>query len=96
MVELTADRLVLVDNGGAVDYPGSIDDYIDFVLGRNQPKSAAKAKPKKLTARDRDEARALKQAASGRRRCERKTGRRMRRPRPRTRRGRLRQGDRAT
>ncbi|MFZ1743566.1 MAG: ABC-F family ATP-binding cassette domain-containing protein [Pontixanthobacter sp.] len=33
MVELTADRLVLVDNGTAVDYDGSMDDYIDFVLG---------------------------------------------------------------
>ena len=38
MVELTADRLVLVDAGTAKDYPGSIEDYIDFVLGRNQPK----------------------------------------------------------
>ena len=38
MVELTADRLVLVEDGGATDYAGSIDDYIDFVLGRNQPK----------------------------------------------------------
>ena len=63
MVELTADRLVLVENGGAVDYPGSIDDYSDFVLGRNQPKMAAKAKPKKLDAKARDEAKALKQAA---------------------------------
>ena len=42
MVELTADRLVLVDDGGATDYAGSIDDYIDFVLGRNQPKAEAK------------------------------------------------------
>ena len=33
MVELTADRLVLVDEGQAVDYDGSMDDYIDFVLG---------------------------------------------------------------
>ena len=44
MVELTADRLVLVDDGRAVDYAGSIDDYIDFVLGRNQPKTATKSK----------------------------------------------------
>ncbi len=41
MVELTADRLVLVDDGMARDYPGSIEDYIDFVLGRNQPKKDA-------------------------------------------------------
>jgi ATP-binding cassette, subfamily F, member 3 len=44
MVELIADRLVLVDNGTAADYPGSIEDYIDFVLGRNQPKADARPK----------------------------------------------------
>ena len=44
MIELTADRLVLVENGGATEYAGSVDDYIDLVLGRNQP--AAGAKPK--------------------------------------------------
>lgn len=40
MVELTADRLFLVDGGTAREYDGSMDDYIDFILGRNQPKSA--------------------------------------------------------
>ncbi len=65
MVELTADRLVLVDHGGAIDYPGSIDDYIDFILGRNQPKIAgAKPKAKKLTGKARDDAKALKKAAA--------------------------------
>ncbi|PLK23064.1 glycosyl transferase family 1 [Porphyrobacter sp. TH134] len=38
MVELTADRLILVDNGTAREYAGSMEDYIDFILGRNQPK----------------------------------------------------------
>ncbi|WP_225009521.1 MULTISPECIES: ABC-F family ATP-binding cassette domain-containing protein [Novosphingobium] len=38
MVELTADRLVLVDEGTAREFSGSMEDYIDFVLGRNQPK----------------------------------------------------------
>ncbi|WP_324261005.1 ABC-F family ATP-binding cassette domain-containing protein [Altererythrobacter sp. H2] len=42
MVELTADRLVLVDEGTAREYAGSITDYIDFVLGRNQPKKDPK------------------------------------------------------
>ncbi len=65
MVELTADRLVLVEDGGANDYAGSIDDYIDFVLGRNQPKADAgmpkQAKPdRKADARAREQARALK------------------------------------
>ena len=65
MVELTADRLVLVDHGEAVDYPGSIDDYIDFILGRNQPKVAgAKPKAKKLTGQAKDDAKALKKAAA--------------------------------
>ena len=68
MVELTADRLVLVENGAAVDYSGSIDDYIDFVLGRNQPKAEAKPKAvksdRKAKANARNEASALKRAAS--------------------------------
>ena len=48
MVELTADRLVLVDGGTAQDYNGSMEDYIDFILGRGQPKTEAKseARPK--------------------------------------------------
>ena len=51
MVELTADRLVLVDNGTAADYPGSMEDYIDFVLGRNQPKQdGGERTPKKSKA----------------------------------------------
>lgn len=52
MVELTADRLVLVDGGTARDYAGSMDDYIDFILGRNQPKGPgkdAKAAPAKAS-----------------------------------------------
>jgi ATP-binding cassette subfamily F protein 3 len=65
MVELTADRLVLVDDGKAVDYPGTIDDYIDFILGRNQPKSAPKPKvDKKAAAKARDAAAALKKKAA--------------------------------
>ncbi|TMM46262.1 ABC-F family ATP-binding cassette domain-containing protein [Qipengyuania marisflavi] len=47
MVELTADRLVLVDDGTATNYDGSMEDYIDFVLGRNQPKKKGEGKPAK-------------------------------------------------
>ncbi|NML92920.1 ABC-F family ATP-binding cassette domain-containing protein [Novosphingobium olei] len=43
MVELTADRLVLVDEGTAREFNGSMEDYIDFVLGRNQPKAEGSA-----------------------------------------------------
>ncbi len=68
MVELTADRLVLVEDGRAQDYPGSIDDYIDFVLGRNQPKVEARAKPaksdKKATAKARDKEKELRRKAA--------------------------------
>ncbi|MBU0793186.1 MAG: ATP-binding cassette domain-containing protein [Alphaproteobacteria bacterium] len=34
MIELVADRLVLVDGGLAQPYDGSLEDYTDFVLGR--------------------------------------------------------------
>src|SRR4051812_40877616 len=68
MVELTADRLVLVDQGAAVDYPGSIDDYIDFILGRNQPKAEKGPKQskadRKASNKAREDARALKKAAA--------------------------------
>jgi len=36
MLELTADRLVLVDSGTAVEYNGTLEDYTDFILGKNQ------------------------------------------------------------
>lgn len=34
MLEMTADRLVLVDSGTAKEFDGSIDDYISFVLAK--------------------------------------------------------------
>ena len=34
MIELVADRLVLVDSGQAREYAGSLEDYTDFVLGK--------------------------------------------------------------
>jgi ATP-binding cassette subfamily F protein 3 len=36
MLELTADRLVLVDGGTAREYAGSLEDYTDMILGRNR------------------------------------------------------------
>ena len=35
MLEMTADRLVLVDQGQAKDFDGSIEDYIAFVLAKD-------------------------------------------------------------
>ncbi|MFT4056662.1 MAG: ABC-F family ATP-binding cassette domain-containing protein [Novosphingobium sp.] len=65
MVELAADRLVLVDSGTAANYDGSMEDYIDFVLGRNQPKAEAPVKSgeapaKKSGAIAREELKALR------------------------------------
>jgi ATP-binding cassette subfamily F protein 3 len=66
MVELVADRLVLVDAGMAQPFDGAMEDYIDFVLGRNQPredtarpKGGAKA-DRRASAQAREAARALK------------------------------------
>ncbi|NJR79803.1 ABC-F family ATP-binding cassette domain-containing protein [Sphingomonas corticis] len=56
MLELTADRLVLVDGGTAREFDGSIDDYIAFVL-KGEAKPAAKAKKDRkaeAAARDRE------------------------------------------
>ena len=44
MLELTADRLVLVDSGTAREFSGSIEDYTDFILGRNQSKGGENGK----------------------------------------------------
>ena len=38
MLELTADRLVLVDNGTASEFSGTIEDYTDFILGKGPAK----------------------------------------------------------
>jgi ATP-binding cassette subfamily F protein 3 len=62
MLEMTADRLVLVDGGTAKEFDGSLDDYIAFVLaGDKQPeakgKSGAKKEKGKPIDRDADKAR---------------------------------------
>ncbi len=44
MLEMTADRLVLVDSGTAREFDGSIEDYIAFVLAK-EPASARKDGP---------------------------------------------------
>jgi len=65
MIELTADRLVLVDGGAATEYNGSLDDYTDLILGKNQPKGDAAGRPgskkdKKAAAAARDQLAALR------------------------------------
>ena len=55
MLEMTADRLVLVDAGEAREFDGSLDDYMAFIL-KGSPDAAKPAKGKKPSpeARDRD------------------------------------------
>jgi ATP-binding cassette, subfamily F, member 3 len=40
MLEMTADRLVLVDAGTAKEFDGSLDDYIAFVLAKDASDTA--------------------------------------------------------
>ena len=63
MLELTADRLVLVDDGTAREFEGSLEDYTDLILGKNQPKKdGAKfsKKDKKAAAAEREAAAILR------------------------------------
>ena len=65
MLELTADRLILIEEGTAREYEGSIDDYTDLVLGKNEPAPAPKSgarKNAKQARRDAAEARKQTQA----------------------------------
>ncbi len=66
MIELTADRLVLVDAGQANEYSGSLEDYTDLILGKNQPKADGQKfgkKDKKAAAASREKTADLKKAA---------------------------------
>ena len=61
MLELSADRLVLVDGGTAREFDGSMDDYIAFILGKsaaNDDGRSAPAKPKDAKAARQEAARA--------------------------------------
>ena len=47
MLEATADRLVLVEDGRAIDFTGSLEDYTDLVLGRGGARpEGSKAAPR--------------------------------------------------
>ncbi len=61
MLELTADRLVLVADGTATEFRGSLDDYRDFVLGRGENGGEEGGKPGKRVSR-KDERRLAAQA----------------------------------
>jgi ATP-binding cassette subfamily F protein 3 len=51
MLELTADRLVLVDDGRAEDFAGSLEDYTDFVLGKSNDRQTGAASGNRKGAR---------------------------------------------
>jgi ATP-binding cassette subfamily F protein 3 len=59
MLELTADRLVLVDGGTAAEFSGTIEDYTDFILG----KGPAKEKMSKADRKDDKKAQAAAREA---------------------------------
>ena len=70
MIELTADRLVLVEDGTAGEYAGSLDDYTDMILGRNGEGAGTGAAPKpnrkharRAAAEAREQSQALRKAA---------------------------------
>jgi ATP-binding cassette subfamily F protein 3 len=52
MLEMTADRLVLVDSGTAKEFDGSLDDYIAFVLSKDSSDSAKGGGGPKLSKKD--------------------------------------------
>ncbi|MFW2852911.1 ABC-F family ATP-binding cassette domain-containing protein [Sphingomonas sp. TX0543] len=67
MVELTADRLVLVDGGTATEFDGSLDDYVSLVLAKEPKTESAKANRKderRAAAEKREAAKALRKAAT--------------------------------
>lgn len=68
MLELTADRLVLVDNGTATEFSGTIEDYTDFILGKGPAKEklskADRKEDKKAQAATREAQAKLKREVS--------------------------------
>jgi ATP-binding cassette, subfamily F, member 3 len=68
MLELTADRLVLVDGGTATEFSGTIEDYTDFILGKGPAKEkvskADRKEDKKAAAAAREAKAGLKRAVS--------------------------------
>ena len=65
LVELTADRLVLVADGTATDFAGDLDDYRSLVLGRDSRSTASRSGKKderRRAAAERERTRALRRA----------------------------------
>jgi|SRR5579885_1567901 len=52
LVELTADRLILVANGTATEFAGSFEEYREMVLAETGPGDAPRAQPRRATRKD--------------------------------------------
>jgi ATP-binding cassette subfamily F protein 3 len=63
MIEMTADRLVLVDGGMAKEFDGSVDDYIALVLGGDAKPARGSKKQRRLPAEARNREKELRQRA---------------------------------
>ncbi len=63
MLELTADRLVLVDGGTAHEFDGSLDDYLALVLAREPATTKPRKKDRVAAAKAREESAALRKRA---------------------------------
>lgn len=64
MIEMTADRLLLVDGGTARDFDGTMDDYVSFVLRPADTGSPAKGGTPKGKPIDRDAVKQLRKAVT--------------------------------
>lgn len=62
MIELAADRLVLVDDGTATEFTGSLDDYTDLILGKGGTKAEAPTKPAHKSSNKKDDRKAAAEA----------------------------------
>ncbi len=70
MIELVADRLVLVDGGRAQDFTGTLEDYTDLVLGKGGASASSPASKgdrkadRKAAAQAREQNKALRDAVT--------------------------------
>src|SRR3546814_16023988 len=67
MIELVADRLVLVDGGLAQEFNGTLEDYTDFVLAKGPsgtPTKTAKKAERRAAAEARERVRTLQSEAA--------------------------------
>ncbi|MEP4377423.1 MAG: ABC-F family ATP-binding cassette domain-containing protein [Alphaproteobacteria bacterium] len=62
LLEMTADRLILIDEGTAREFDGSLDDYRDHLLGRGQTKAREDSAPKEKRGNKKEARRAAAEA----------------------------------